>query len=64
MPLSTAVEDVDLDGMDSLTEEEVEGREVFQAEQAAESQGPLLDFFLGGGRLQIEISPAGLYSSL
>jgi len=41
--------DVDVDSVADLSPEEVEEREVFQQDDSATVEGPLLDFFLGGG---------------
>jgi len=52
MATNMTVEDVDLEATAELSPEEVEEREVFEELERAEVEGPLMDFFLGGGQSQ------------
>ena len=53
MATNMTVEDVDLEATAELSPEEVEEREVFEELERAEVEGPLMDFFLGGGQSQV-----------
>ena len=52
-----AFQDVDVEAVADLSPEEVEEREVFDQEDKGGVEGPLLDFFLGGGQSKVQALP-------
>ena len=50
-------QDVDVEAVADLSPEEVEEREVFDQEDKGGVEGPLLNFFLGGGESKVQAHP-------
>ena len=63
MASNMTFQDVDVEAVAELSPEEVEEREVFEVEERGGVEGPLLDFFLGGGQSQVTSTCFYFFSS-